>query len=385
MKYSGTYICGHKGIVNITGKASYREWKFEHVFSGLCPECYKKKLEEERCLKLEKAIKESNEFELPELSGTEKQIAWALTIRSEFINSVQDRIVSSPNEKVVLDRFKNISASFKEMSSSFENMIIKKTSAKFWIENRGDLYSKWFDYYLDNLNNHNDEIPEDVKKELEEQEAEVTVAPSELSKEGVVKISISEKTIYAEYVKDYDFIKIVKSKGYEWTGRRWKLPITQTTGSSVDRSADLGNALLANGFAIQFPDLKSKELGISGKFEPLCNNWIVLRKESNSLAIKWKGMNDTLYSKSRLLPGAKWVSSAMQVSVEFYREIIEFADTFEFRFTDEALSAIEKYKKKEEDFEIQHVEEAVPEEIDYDARLKRILEKEGVIEDLVDD
>ena len=47
MLYSGTFSCGHEGKVNIIGKAKDREWKIERAFSNMCPDCYKKWLEEE--------------------------------------------------------------------------------------------------------------------------------------------------------------------------------------------------------------------------------------------------------------------------------------------------------------------------------------------------
>ena len=47
-KYSGIYSCGHEGVVNITGPIKDREWKTERAFSNMCPECYKKYLEEQK-------------------------------------------------------------------------------------------------------------------------------------------------------------------------------------------------------------------------------------------------------------------------------------------------------------------------------------------------
>lgn len=46
--YHGTYSCGHEGRINLIGPTKDREWKKEREFSGLCPECYKKKLEAQR-------------------------------------------------------------------------------------------------------------------------------------------------------------------------------------------------------------------------------------------------------------------------------------------------------------------------------------------------
>ena len=42
MKYDGIYSCGHEGVIDIIGPTKDREWKKEHEFSQLCPECRKK-------------------------------------------------------------------------------------------------------------------------------------------------------------------------------------------------------------------------------------------------------------------------------------------------------------------------------------------------------
>lgn len=48
-KYDVTYSCGHSGIVELVGKGSERERKIKFFEEcGLCPECYKKKKQEEK-------------------------------------------------------------------------------------------------------------------------------------------------------------------------------------------------------------------------------------------------------------------------------------------------------------------------------------------------
>ena len=66
MLYSGTFSCGHEGKVNIIGKAKDREWKIERAFSNMCPDCYKKWLEEEHQRKNKEAMEEAKEMDLPE-------------------------------------------------------------------------------------------------------------------------------------------------------------------------------------------------------------------------------------------------------------------------------------------------------------------------------
>lgn len=46
-KYEITYACGHEGVVSLFGKGSDREYQLKRYSQGVCPDCYKKQLDEE--------------------------------------------------------------------------------------------------------------------------------------------------------------------------------------------------------------------------------------------------------------------------------------------------------------------------------------------------
>ena len=46
--YNITYACGHEGSIRLTGPKRTREWVLSKKEKDLCPDCYKKHLEEER-------------------------------------------------------------------------------------------------------------------------------------------------------------------------------------------------------------------------------------------------------------------------------------------------------------------------------------------------
>lgn len=79
--YYRTYACGHEGRENVTGKTEERMQRLDDIFAGLCPECRKKQKDEEHAKANAEAEKKAAENNLPRLSGSEKQIAWANTIR----------------------------------------------------------------------------------------------------------------------------------------------------------------------------------------------------------------------------------------------------------------------------------------------------------------
>lgn len=77
-QYTINYSCGHKGIVNLFGKYDERERKIAWLERQECPEC-----EKARAARLAEAT--DSELNLPSLTGSDKQIAWAKTIRATYL------------------------------------------------------------------------------------------------------------------------------------------------------------------------------------------------------------------------------------------------------------------------------------------------------------
>lgn len=100
---------------------SFIEWAKENV--GECPECRAKRLKREELVKALEGI-----GELPELTGSPKQIAWASSIR-------EDRILAF--DKIV---FKNQAACYKML---WKITLREKTSATWWIDNRNASISEF--------------------------------------------------------------------------------------------------------------------------------------------------------------------------------------------------------------------------------------------------
>ncbi|NCG67157.1 hypothetical protein GWJ21_04145 [Bacillus coagulans] len=127
--HEGVYACGHPGRVQIYGPVKDRDWKEKKEFSKLCPECWKKKLAEEN----QKAVETAKEMGLPELKGTEKQVAWANSIRLEFIEAIDEEVRElerrNPNNK-------NLEKIKKEFDETKKFMLENKTEAKYYIDHR---------------------------------------------------------------------------------------------------------------------------------------------------------------------------------------------------------------------------------------------------------
>ena len=96
MKYYVTFSCGHEGEVNLYGKAAERDRRIAwYEKEGICPDCYRKMKEDERKQADEElaayADKIEAELSLPELEGTEKQVAWARKIRASYFKKLESK------------------------------------------------------------------------------------------------------------------------------------------------------------------------------------------------------------------------------------------------------------------------------------------------------
>lgn len=81
MKYNITHKCGHESTMNLTGPYKERESRIEWLSSQDCTDCY-------RAAQLEAAKAKATAENMAELQGSEKQIAWAETIRAKKISQI---------------------------------------------------------------------------------------------------------------------------------------------------------------------------------------------------------------------------------------------------------------------------------------------------------
>lgn len=136
-KYLITYKCGHEVEKQLFGKISERENYISWAEEQLCPTCQRK-------IHHDKALADAATNDYPELEGSEKQVTWAIDLRYTFVKNVEaeikgnrDRIVRfSENEEEKNARLTKLEKLLPEFYEVMNNLLAKKTSAKFWIDNR---------------------------------------------------------------------------------------------------------------------------------------------------------------------------------------------------------------------------------------------------------
>jgi hypothetical protein len=110
--YNITCSCGHTDRVELYGKGADRERKMAWLETEPCTKCREAERSERRA-------KEAAEFQT-QLKGSEKQVAWALDIRSNAMQSI--KAACKPE---VLP----------EVTKTVESI----SSAAWWIDNRDDI------------------------------------------------------------------------------------------------------------------------------------------------------------------------------------------------------------------------------------------------------
>lgn len=114
-KYTVKHTCGHEQEYQLFGKNSDRERRLEWLATQDCPECRRAA----EAKKNAEAIEGTPfaEIENTVLEGTERQVAWAQSIRRKFLAKLTGEKAIKPAAMPAIIKF-----------------FAQKTAAKFWIE-----------------------------------------------------------------------------------------------------------------------------------------------------------------------------------------------------------------------------------------------------------
>lgn len=370
-QYNGKFEkCGHDGVVSALGPHKKREWIIKYKFSGYCPECEKIHRQELKNTEYEMALKEAQELHLPQLEGTEKQVRWALVLRSEILKKI-DRINYTefiPEEKsdveMIKNRLQGLDKFFSEETSCAENIenivymfFLGNTKASWWIENRNS-----FDFQAsmrcilsilrtasrEGINVIDDNIVDDIDDaEIDEITQEATVYPDDITTKAIATITFNDSMVKMTSPKDDVIRDVIKGMGFRWDRelRLWFMSIGTVNAPAAERAAELGNKLLNAGVPIRIYETDVREKAINGDFEPEYPRWLILKgsgKYAGYIGIVAKDTDATIRDKIRILPQAKEYGHVFFVAPRFYEDIEDFAELFAFKTSDKAKAALDR-------------------------------------------
>lgn len=366
MQYTVEYLCGHKGLINLVGKHSYREYRLKQEEHKICHKCYEKELEETN----KKALLESKEMELPDLIGTEKQVNWANSIRLEKLKEIEKKMETQDEQ----DEYYKI-----------YEYLLEKTKASDWINARNWSIYEYINIIKREMNELQDnksiELPEIIRLEL-------TIKPNNIRFDGIVELKscLKENKEYltAHFYKNNDFIKIMKQNNFRWDGSVWKKVITEFTGSFQDREAELGAILLDEGFCVQFSSEESKVMALSGTYQLEHTRWVKWSNIKNKFYLDFERSN-SLYKKAKTIPSASYINGFLYVNVNCIEALEDFAQLYDFKFSHRASQSLLQIKKQLDAIKVGEVvqKDVQIEQID---QLEMILKNNTtIITDLIDE
>lgn len=353
-KYDVTYSCGHEGVVNIIGPVKDREWKREREESKMCPDCWRSYIEEERERKNREAAEKAAEMELPELTGSPKQIAWANTLRQQFID-----LFDSLGDREIKHLCGYYEIKEEDITKLKHYILENKTQARYYIDSRHDRLMHHFDRELENALKPDDErAQEQADKELEEKieeemKAEATLYPENgLKTETVAQIKVDGNVIrvrFPEMVEE--FRKTVRFElSMKWNGSEWEREILPRHGTVSDRAAEVGHTLLASGFIVRIEDPMVREKAISGDYKEECTRWILARISGNYegwLVVSWKRPDD-FYKAAKRISGSRYSRPHVVVPPQNFDEVLDFSEQYGFKISEGAQKVIDKAREEKE-------------------------------------
>jgi hypothetical protein len=124
-KHTIAHSCGHEVEHTLFGPYEGRRGRIEELTGNPCPECEQAKRTEATAAANAEAAEAASKAGLPKLTGSEKQIAWAETIRMKVIAQAQDAI--------------NRTATTPARQAQVAPLLAKlkaQTNAAWWIDNR---------------------------------------------------------------------------------------------------------------------------------------------------------------------------------------------------------------------------------------------------------
>ena len=345
--YVNCDTCKNEMDVYLTGKIKDIEWKLSH-FTWTCDNCKQKSKEEQNKIS---ALRNKEEG-LPILVGSEKQIAWAETIRYSILENLRRQIKKIKEEKkdyyaIMLNE---VGQQWEKILELVYENVKNIEKASYWIDNRGgiSLIELMKNTELEDEKLQREEMQKKEEKLMLEAKKEATLLPEKSITAIVAELRIVEKMVEVSFVERNEiFRRVIKEKlEYEWNYEKkaWIKEITQYMGTIQDRIVETGCELLSVGIPIIIHDSELREKIINKEYKEEQTRWIAQRSKGNYkgwFCIFW-GSKEDFYKKARKLHGSKYDKPYIVVPSENYEEVIDFANEEKFVFSGSAIAVIEK-------------------------------------------
>ena len=128
------HSCGHEMIHDIGGPPKTRKWQAEQRGKKACAPCRRLAWETETAVDNATYAALADEQGLPELEGTDRQVAWAITLRGQLLDSLPEKLaeLNRHADRRGHDRLAVTAKTFEVI----RQVVVTETSAAWWIRER---------------------------------------------------------------------------------------------------------------------------------------------------------------------------------------------------------------------------------------------------------
>ncbi|MBW7903136.1 MAG: hypothetical protein H3C26_16785 [Rhodocyclaceae bacterium] len=335
----------------------------------ICADCEAKN----RATQSSAAAAINTEAGLPALTGSERQVAWAETIRLgkmarvrmfgklidmmqslehvESLNAEQcealradikreiDNIDSGDDRELVRRQCHCLmrAVGSARRYASLVEIMNRQTRASWWIDHRDTPIDAIALNLADDIDAAIEAARPQPTGEVEAMHAaqeEALLKPAEAPKSPqVAEIRFSGKELHVTFAeKREDFRLLMRGMGFHWAERYWVRTLGLTTGEPIDRMAETAHRIIGAGFMARLHDDEAHAKAISGDFAPEQTRWVtktVGGAYDGWCRIQWSKTDD-LYAPAKCLLGARYKDGYVYVPPGSILEVMDFADRYGF-------------------------------------------------------
>lgn len=144
-KYEIVRSCGHTETIQIYGKHAERQGKADREADRLCAGCYAARQAAQRAAENAAAAAAAQAAGLPTLTGSDRQIAWAESIRQISVDGVaafMARLDAAMERAQAAGREVPNATAIRAAAESISAELLALQEARYWIDNRSHLGDK---------------------------------------------------------------------------------------------------------------------------------------------------------------------------------------------------------------------------------------------------
>lgn len=333
--------------------------KWHESQGHLCPACE----ESRRAADNAAAAEENRAAGLPDLIGSDRQIAWAELIRSKMQPEI---LANAERGRALLARIEardypadrtpaDVERATAEINRNLlgVDIIRAQRRASWWIDNRFNMFAG----LLASLRSEIDEAlaartiapATDAEREIEAQaQAEALLRPAGEPVSGnAIEIGHVGETLRVVFPEKREDVRLLlRADRFEWRNTHWERKLNWMAGDPTDRMADLAHRLIGLGYLVRLHDQMAREKAISGSFAPEQRRWISVTTAgdfSGWLRISWP-KSDDFYQPAKRLLGARYKDGGINLPKGSVEEAADFAEQYGFSLSPAAQQMLADHR-----------------------------------------